>query len=165
MEMLNRVKYSFLALITVLAVALAAGYAAEDAHYLQGDDYFVAERALGGETWIRVMTAKMVTAPTAQTKNEGKFMQIADGKEIWTKYYWATRPASAGDIKIGTVIIALDIQGDEEIYRSPEDQQEAKTSFWFMAKITDVSDLYKGYVTVSGGYKVSPKALRVIIKK
>jgi hypothetical protein len=33
-----------------------------------------------------------------------------------------------------------------------------------MAKITDISDLFKGYVTVSGGYKVKINNLRAITK-
>ena len=105
--------------------------------------------------------AKQLKAPSAQTKNEAQFMQVLDGKEVWTKYYYRTRIATSSDIRMGAVIIALDVAGDEEVYRAPESKEEARTAPWFMAKITDVSDLHKGYVTVSGGYKVSVEALRV----
>jgi hypothetical protein len=48
--------------------------------------------------------------------------------------------------------------------RQPQEQRVCPARCnWFMAKITDISDLYKGYVTVSGGYKVNPKNLRVLV--
>jgi hypothetical protein len=33
-----------------------------------------------------------------------------------------------------------------------------------MAKITDMSDRHKGYVTVSGGYKISLENIRIAVK-
>jgi len=139
--------------------------AAGDAHFVQADDYFIGEKNLGRETWIRLNMAKMLTPPTAQTKNEGKFMQIADGKEYWTRYYWSTRVATKADLRLGAIIIAFDVEGDESVYRSPQSLEEAQTSPWFMAKITDMSQLHKGYVMVSGGYKVDVDNLRVAVTK
>ena len=139
----------------------SGGDTAGDAQYIQSDDYFIAQELYNGQNWIRVTLAKQLKAPSAQTKNEAQFMQVLDGKEVWTKYYYRTRIATSSDIRMGAVIIALDVAGDEEVYRAPESKEEARTAPWFMAKITDVSDLHKGYVTVSGGYKVSVEALRV----
>ncbi|HDP80005.1 MAG TPA: hypothetical protein ENN21_04090 [Spirochaetes bacterium] len=138
---------------------------AGDAHFVQADDYFIGEKDLGRDTWIRVSMAKMLTPPTAQTKNEGKFMQIADGKEQWSRYYWSTRVATKADLRLGAIIIAFDVAGDESVYRSPESLEEAQTNPWFMAKITDMSQLHKGYVMVSGGYKVDVDNLRVAVAK
>ncbi len=161
---LSFLRSAFIVMVALLVVSLTSLTAEDDAHFIQQDDYFIAGKAMGGNTWIRVDLAKMITPPDIKTKNEGKFMQIGDGKEVWTKYFWKTRVAVPADIKIGTLVIVLDIAGDESIYRAPENYEEAKTTAWFMAKITDISDLYKGYVMVSGGYKVNPKAIRVILK-
>ncbi len=88
-------------------------------------------------------------------------MQIADGQELWTKYYWQSRPVPVSQVKVGSIVIALDV-ADNDIYRAPENKEEARTTKWFMAKVTDMSDVYKGFVTVSGPYKVSVKNLRLI---
>ena len=142
----------------------SGGDTAGDAQYIQPDDFFISEEPFKGQNWIRVTLAKQLKAPSAQTKSEGQFMQVLDGKEVWTKYYYRTRIATSSDIRMGAVIIALDVCGDEEVYRAPESKEDARTSPWFMAKITDVSDLHKGFVTVSGGYKVSVEALRIQVK-
>ncbi len=140
-------------------------FAEDDDHFIQPDDYFISKEDFKSQPWIYVALAKMKTPPTATTKSEAEFMQVTDGKDVWTKYYWSTRIAASEELKIGTVVIMIDLPGDESIYRAPENKDEARQTSWFMAKITDMSDLYKGYVTVSGGYKVNPKAIRVIVKK
>ena len=155
-------------LLVVSAVAFAfmlvPAFAEDDAHYIQADDFFIAKEA-HKQGYINVFIAKMKTPATAQTKNEAEFLKVADGGDMWTKIYWSTRIANKEELKIGLLIIALDVAGDEDVYRAPESKDEARTGPWFMAKITDVSDLYKGYVTVSGGYKVSVAGIRVIVDK
>jgi hypothetical protein len=153
--------FAFTAIIFTANALLAE----DDDHFIQGDDYFISKDDFKGQAWIYVALAKMKTPSTPATKNEAEFMQVADGKDVWTKYYWSTSIASNEDLKIGTIVILLDAAGDEGVYRAPENKEEARQNAWFMAKITDISDLYKGHVTVSGGYKASPKALRVIVKK
>ena len=136
-----------------------------DAQFIQSDDYFISSEAYKSQTYIYVTLAKMITKPGAQTKNEAQFMAIADGKESWTKIYWKTKIAAQSDIKLGTVVISFnDNIGDEEIYNAPEDKDTARREAWFMAKVTDTSDLHRGYVTVSGGYKVSVDNLRIPVK-
>ena len=111
-----------------------------------------------------VRLAKVVTAPTAATKYEGQFMQVHDGKEIWTKNYWKTRIATRADIKLGAVVIMFEGNSRDNVYQAPANKKEARNEAWFMAKITDTSDMYKGYVMVSGGYRVAVDNLRVAIK-
>ncbi len=135
-----------------------------DAHYIQPDDYFVDKDAFVGKTWMYVKLAKVVTAPTAATKYEGQFMQVHDGKEIWTKNYWRTRIATNADIRLGAIIIIFDGNTRDGIYMAPKDKKEARNEAWFMAKITDTSDMYKGHVMVSGGYRVDLENMRVAVK-
>jgi len=138
----------------------AYGASAGDTHYIQADDYFYSDRELESG-WIRVELAKMLQAPTPETKNEAKFMDVKDGKEVWTSHFWQTRIAEPSDIKMGAVMIIFDY-GKGDRYVRPENQEYARTHDWFMAKITDTSTLYQNYVMVSGGYKVNTDNLRVI---
>jgi len=136
-----------------------------DAHYIQPSDYFVSDRNYTNQGWIGVYLAKVVTAPSAQTKNEGQFMQIQDGKEIWTKYYWKSRIANKADIRIGAIVIHFaDNMSDDDIYMAPTSKNMARNGNWSMNKITDTTDLYKGYVTVAGGYKVDVNNIRIPVK-
>ncbi len=131
-----------------------------DMHYIQADDYFISERAFESG-WIRVDLAKMVQSSSPNTKNEGKFMDVKDGREVWTTHFWKTRPATQSDLRLGTVVIAFDYE-QGEAYIRPENQERARTGEWFMAKITDTSTLYQNVVMVSGGYRVKTDNLRVI---
>ncbi|HOE19368.1 MAG TPA: hypothetical protein PKJ69_00230 [Spirochaetota bacterium] len=135
-----------------------------DAHFIQPSDYFIADKEFPGQGYIWVNLSKVVTAPSTQTKNEGLFMMVGSGKEIWTKYYWKSRIAAKGEIKIGKTIIAFNDNREDDIYYAPENKEGARTDSWFMAKITDTTDMYKGYVMVSGGYKVAIDNIRIPLK-
>jgi len=136
-----------------------------DAHYIQPSDYFISDREFPNQGRIYVYLAKVVKAPTAQTKNEGQFMKVRDGKEIWTKYHWKSRIATKADIRIGAIVISFDDNIiDNEVYMAPKNKDQARNGQWFMGKIIDTTDLYKGYVTVAGGYKVDVNNIRIPIK-
>lgn len=136
----------------------------DDNHFIQGDDYFIQRHGLEGHTWIWVELAKMVNAPSGSTKGEAEFMKVRDGKNYWTSHYWQTRIASQNDLRLGLHVIAFNDHRRNDVYGAPEKKDRARGGSWFMAKITDTSDLYKGYVTVSGNYKVSLQNLRVIVR-
>lgn len=142
----------------------APGADGSDAHYIQPDDYFISKEALGSRAWMWVTLAKVVTAPTAATKYEGQFMAVHDGKEMWTKTYWRTRIGTKADIRLGAMIIAFNGNQNDDIYQAPKNKKEARNEGWYMAKITDTSDIYKGYVMVSGGYRVDVDNIRVAVK-
>ncbi len=154
----------FAALITVmLCIPSFTLVAEEDEHFIQTDDFFISREAFKNQDYIYVNLAKLTQEPTKETKQEGQFMQVVDGKTVWTKNYYETRVATPEDLKIGTIVIVAEITDSDEVYRAPENKDEARTCSWFMAKITDVSDLYKNIATVSGGYKVNDDAFRVIV--
>ena len=89
-------------MVILLAVAfslqLQIVFAEDDDHFIQSDDYFISSTPFTNQGWIYVYIAKVVTPPSAKTKGEGKFMQVIDGKQRWTKYVWATRIATESDI-------------------------------------------------------------------
>lgn len=135
-----------------------------DEHYIQPDDYFVAEQELGKREYIYVYVSKMITPATKETKNEAKFMMVKDSNEIWSKIYWKTRMATKADIKIGAVVICFDGSNEDGVNMPPKKKDQARQWNWFMTKITDTSDLHKGFVTTAGGTKVSLDALRIAVK-
>lgn len=45
----------------------------------------------------------------------------------------------------------------------PQEKSEARQGHWFLAVITDTSDLFKNQVTTSGGYKVATRNIRINI--
>ena len=137
---------------------------AEDSHYIQGDDYFIQKNGLEGHTWIYVNLAKMVTAPGSNTRGEAEFMKVRDAKQLWTAHYWQTRIASQSELRLGLPVIIFEGNHRNSIYSAPQSKERARGSSWFMAKITDMSDMYKGYVTVSGNYKVSLDNMRVPVR-
>jgi len=133
-----------------------------DDHFLQPDDYFILEDPLGNSAWIYVFLAKMMTPPSKETKDQAQFMIVMDGVTKWHKDWVSTHIATKEDIKLGKEVIFIDLMDANGIYRAPESNQETRQSYWLMSRITDLSELFKGYVLVGDGLQVSTKALRVL---
>lgn len=148
--------------LAMVVFGYAAAFADEDSHFIQSNDYFISDQPMGSNEWIYVVLAKMVTPPSAATKGEGEFFKVVDGNNIWTKHYWKTGIAQKSEIHLGTVVICSEAHSDNDIYKAPEAKDSARGGSWFMAKVTDMSDLYKGFLTVSGGYKIAPDNLRIV---
>jgi hypothetical protein len=141
-----------------------SGEAGEDEHFIQSDDYFISDDAFTTQSWIWVHLAKVATPPSAATKREGEFMKIRDGNKAWTKNYYKTMIANKSNLKLGTVVISFNDNNQNDIYSAPDTKENSRGGSWFMGKIIDMTDVYKGYVTVAGNYKVSPKNIRIIVK-
>ncbi|MBI3398749.1 MAG: hypothetical protein HY026_05910 [Deltaproteobacteria bacterium] len=139
--------------------AAQAVQAAEDKHWIQPDDYFISERPYE-HGWIYISLAKMKQPSTAKTKGEAQFFRLHDSKDLWAKYFWKTRPSEEADIQIGALVICFEGNNRDNIYHAPENKNSARTANWFMGRVTDTSDLYKGAVRIDT-YSCSPEALRV----
>lgn len=142
-----------------------AGEAIDDEHFIQKDDYFVSKKALDKSPYVYVTLCKMVTEASARSKGEAEFFKVSDGSNFWSKFYYQSTIAQDGDIKLGTPVIIFEGRRDAGVYQAPETKEEARGHAWFMAKVTDVSDMFRGYVTVSGNYKVSLRDLRIVQQK
>jgi len=144
------------------AAAVPTGNA--DAQFIQPDDYFYMAEPWNEVNWEYVRLGKLVTAPTPETKNQAEFMYVSTGSKEWAKWWVKTRIASRADLELGKEVICFDGNGQGDIYYAPESNQNARTDSWFIARITDTSELFKGYVLVTDGYKINEKNLRVIVK-
>lgn len=147
---------------TTTTMAAPAGNA--DAHYIQPTDYFFQEESNPNAEWAYIKIGKLVTPPTPETKNQAQFMNVSSGINEWAKWWTQSRIATRADLKLGTEVIFFDMGGEGETYRAPESNQEARSYSWCITRITDVSELFKGYVMVGGGYKIQESNLRVLVK-
>ncbi len=139
-----------------------------DAHFLQADEYLVLEEAFtGGSGWKRAHLCNLLTAATPETKGEAEFFILAGGRKgekLWSKHYTRTRPVTKEEVKPGVVLYHFDGGTDEQgVYLGPQNRENLLEGDWFVATITDVSTLYKGFVSL-GEYKVRPAGLRTVLK-
>jgi hypothetical protein len=135
----------------------------EDAHWIQADDYFIASRAFD-KGYDSVHVAKMKEPPTAGAKGEALFFVVKDGGEQRTAHFYRTRPAVQADLVLGNLLICFDHNRKGKLYRAPRDKDNARPGAWWLARITDLSDLSKGYATLAGHYHCAPDALRALVQ-
>jgi tRNA A-37 threonylcarbamoyl transferase component Bud32 len=133
---------------------------AEDRHWIQSDDYFIAEEPWD-HGWMYVHLAKLRQAATA-TSRDAKFFQLGDAREVWTAAYWRTRPAEATDLTLGTFAICFNDNTRDGVYLPPPTKDAARTQGWFLGKLTDTSDLRKGWVRVDS-YNCAVDGIRVAL--
>ncbi|HTP24698.1 MAG TPA: hypothetical protein VMK12_03435 [Anaeromyxobacteraceae bacterium] len=134
----------------------------DDQHWIQADDYWISDRPYESG-WIYLTLAKMKQPPAAQTKGEALFFNLHDSKDVWTKYFYRTRVANQADLAVGSVILCFEGNSRDGTYHAPMDKNQARTAAWFMGRITDMSDLYKGSLMVDT-YHCAPDALRAFVR-
>ena len=143
-----------------------SGAATGDEHYVDDNIIFISKDAFSGSGYIWVSPSTVMEEPSAKTKNEGQYMIIQSGTEIWTKNAWKTVIASEKDLKVGTIVIFYSGREIDDVRQPPEDKEQAQAEHgWVMAKVTDMSNKYRGYLTLSGGWKVAMEDFRIIVKK
>jgi hypothetical protein len=160
-------RYRPLLLATALLALGSAAARAQltDQHYVSADsEYFVADQDYNGG-WQWVVLARMLRPASDTTHGEAQFISLGGnktaGERFWSRYFWKTRVAKPDDLKVAKVVFCADL-GEGEIYRAPRSRQETLENRWWMATITDVSDLYKQEVRV-GEYRVNVNAMRVVV--
>lgn len=146
------------------AVAPIAG---QDAHFLTLTDFFFLEEPMAREDHIAwVELGKIVQAPSPETDNQAQMLRIRDGVSVWAKWLASTRIATNADIALGKTVIFYDGNWDNyDVRQAPPNNQEARSNTWLMSRITDTSELFKGYVLCGGEMKVAARNLRVIVNR
>ena len=133
-----------------------------DSHFIRSDEYFAATRPVKGGGASDVLIARMLQPASDATKGEAQFMDSHKGTEFWTRTFWKTRPATQEDLKLGATVIYWGRYAKDRVYYAPRNEKEARNVPWKLNKITDVSDLFKGEVTVAGNKKVSVDSIRIM---
>jgi len=132
----------------------------EDRHWIQADDYFISEQPWQ-RSWIYVHLAKMKRPANGESKDQALFFKLDDSRDVWTQYYWRTRPAAPSELALGELVLCFNDNQRDSIYHAPPSKDRARTGAWFMGKITDVSDAYKHVVKVDT-YNCALNAVRVV---
>ncbi len=132
----------------------------EDRHWMQADDYFISE-VPWQQSWIYVHLSKMKRPPGPGTKDQALFFQLDDSREVWTQHYWRTRPAGPDDLELGELVLCFNDSSQGNVYQAPQTKDKARTGKWFMGRITDVSDVFKGVVQVDT-YSCAVDAVRAV---
>lgn len=148
--------------LTAALLKEAMSPSAVDSHFLSREEYFVGDTELGSQEWIRVGVAKMTKAASSSTNGEAEFLSTQTGTTLWTRHFFKTRVAIKEELRPGTMVICLDT-ADNGIYRAPKDGAEARKAVWWLSRVTDNSETFKGFVTVGGNYKVALNAVRIVI--
>lgn len=133
----------------------------EDAQFLTPNHWLMSMKPLKEGGYTYVYPAAAIAVPSPQTKNEGHFLNLNNGKQGWTQHAWATRPATQADLKVGNRIFMFHGNAKDKIYHGPRSRQEALSKRWWSAVITDDSTAFKGIVTVAGGYQIALDGIRV----
>ncbi len=135
-----------------------------DIHFLYEEDYFISDTALDINPWIRVYPGKMLKPATEETQMQAEFLMLPNGETMLTQYFYTTKIADTEELKIDDVVICFEAAGNNNACRAPKNEEEARTLPWLMAKISDISTLDKGYVTLSNGMKTELDNIRIITK-
>ncbi len=129
----------------------------EDEHWFTAEDYLVSEKPYEGKPRLWIRQGKMMERPNASTKAEARFLTV-DGKERWTASYWRSRVALERDLEIGALAFCPLGGG-----RTPTRKEDARRINWVLGAVTDISDLYKGLISI-GTRACEVRAVRVPIE-
>ena len=135
-----------------------------DAQFVQDADYFVTDELLGDNDWMYVEMAKLIAPATPETKGQAQFLMIQAGNTAWKKYWMKSRIAKSSDISLGKQVIVFEGNSSSDVYNVPASNQQARSYNWFISRIVDTSESFRGYVMVGGGYKVALNNLRVVVQ-
>ncbi|GAB4224673.1 MAG: hypothetical protein Kow009_16290 [Spirochaetales bacterium] len=91
-------------------------------------------------------TARILTQPSAATKNQAEVVYVRDGKKEWVNFVFPSRKATKQDLVVGKVVFApIWHREDKEI--SDEDYRKG---LWRLGRVTSIDELFKDIVEVNG---------------
>jgi serine/threonine protein kinase len=123
----------------------ARGPIAEDPMWFQPDDYLVSRHPYRGERLDELVVAKPLKPPVPATATA--FLD-ANGNELATEYYWRTRAATPDDLAVGALAFCrCEYHATEG--KPPADRTESRMRPWMLGRVTDVTRLDAGEVTIA----------------
>ncbi|MCX7037899.1 MAG: hypothetical protein NT005_02010 [Spirochaetes bacterium] len=123
------------------APAVSKDYLGDDTK-LFGTVTFPGEGADLYTVWFN--TAEVLTPPSPATKNEALVKVTGSETQFWTPYIASSCPATKEELKPGMLVFAVWEGGTQPLSRDAL----AKTTTWSLWRVKDVSNLYKGTVTL-----------------
>jgi len=102
--------------------------------------------------------ATILTPASPATKNQAEVLFVANGKKEWTTFVVPSHKATKAELTVGKLVYHINGWSDSnakdvsvEVYRQ---------SFWQLARITSVDELFKNRIEV-GGAKYDPELIRI----
>lgn len=137
----------------------------EDPHWIRSDEYFVQGGPLV-QGWAWVYLAKMKQPASSATKGKALFFYTQDGSEEWAEHYHLTRPAGPADFAEGNLLLCFLQNTHGNVNQAPPTKEESRGGGprWFIGRVTDASDVGRGYVTLAAGRRCAPETLRAIAR-
>ncbi len=90
--------------------------------------------------------ARVLTQPSASTKNQAEVVYLRDGKKEWVNFVIPSRKATKQDLVVGKVLFApVWHRENKEI-----SDEEYRKGQWELGRVTSVDDLFKDIVEVNG---------------
>lgn len=109
--------------------------------------FFVSDEALGDRGWVAVRPCTEEVAAAQAAAGEQSCVAQPDGSVAMGGHYWKSRPAAADELRLGMFVVARD---------------ESVEWGWFVTRITGLSDLESGFVSVAAPFRVAVKGLRIV---
>lgn len=108
------------------------------------EGYFLSDGELGNRQWIMVKPCSL-GAHVTSTSQARERCGVENGQAGFRLWKW--RAASAAELKPGMLVAGW---------------QEGGQDGWFVARVTDLSDLEEGYVGVSAPFKAPLEDIKIV---
>lgn len=128
-------------------------------HFLDAETLFAAQQPFH-QGFVYAEPSKLMGPPGQDGK--ARLWGLARQKEIQTQHYWRTRRAKPEEVAVGQLALVADKKGPDSVYMPPGSVKEAYGHRWWIARVVSVRSRAEGYVLVSGNYRVSPEAIRLL---
>lgn len=103
----------------------------------------------------RYFVAKILTQPSADTKNQAEVLFIKDGEQKWSKYVIPSHKADKSEMELGKIVLFHNWASSEDFT-----QEQYRKESWHLGRISSTDDLFKDMVEVKGA-AVYVKWLRI----
>ena len=102
--------------------------------------------------------ATVLTPASAATKNQAEVLFVANGKKAWTTFVVPSHKATKAELTVGKLV--YHISGWSDANAKDVSVEDYRQSYWQLARITSVDELFKNRIEVSGA-KYDPELIRI----
>ncbi len=105
--------------------------------------------AFEGSDWDKAnyLVATTLTPASEQTKDEGEFLYVYRGESKWTPWFYESYIPAGDELSVGQWVFYC---GNGLAHYSPMDRDSYREAWWYVGRITELDELYKGVVKIKG---------------
>lgn len=109
--------------------------------------YFISEEGIGASGYVAVRPCTEEIALAQALSDAQSCVWQPDGSVALGNHFWKSRPALAGELRLGALVVARESEGE---------------GGWVLARITGLSTLGNGHVEISAPFRAALKGLRIV---